>query len=54
MLFLFFYDEETLQKKEVENLWTVRASNAHISPKRVINLMQSHSTGGGANMIKMM
>ena len=29
--FLFFYDEETLQKKEVENLWTVGASNTHIT-----------------------
>ena len=29
--FLFFYDEETLQKKEVESLWTVGASNTHIT-----------------------
>ena len=38
---------------EVETLWTVGASNTHITPKWVINLMQSHSTGVGAIMIKL-
>ena len=45
------YDKEEL--KEVETLWTVGASYTHISPKWVINPMQSHSTGGEAAMIKL-
>ena len=61
-LLVFFYNEETLQwleygkeeLNEVETLWTVGASKTHISPKWVINAMQSHSTGGEAIMIKLM
>ena len=60
-LLIFFYNEETLQwleyskveLKEVETLWTVEASNTHISPKWVITTMQSHWTGGEAAMIEL-
>ena len=56
----FFHNEGTLQWLEygkeklnkVETLWTVGASYTQISPKKVINPMQSHSTGGGAIMME--
>ena len=59
-LLIFFYNEETLQwleygkekLKEVEALWTVGASYTHISPKWVINPLQSYSTGCEAAVIK--
>ena len=58
--FDFLLNEETLQwleygkekLKEVETLWTVGASYTHISPKWVINPLQSYSTGCEAAMIK--